>query len=231
MKNYELDNLEILDWGLLDYEEAFHRQKRMVEERIQGCASDRLVLVEHPPVVTIGRRGSLRDLNVSGDSLRRRGVALFDVDRGGMTTFHGPGQLVAYPIVMLRNRDLHEYVQTLLKAAADLLERYGLNPEFREGEPGIWVNSAKIASIGIAVRKWVSYHGIAVNVNTDLQTFEMIVPCGQPEERITSMAMELRRPVKMHEVKERFIESFAQFFGYGLSKEKRVRSWWQSMIC
>ncbi len=222
MKNYELHDLEILDWGLLDYEEAFHRQKRLVEERINGCASDRLVLVEHPPVVTIGRRGSLRDLNVSGDSLRQKGVALFDVDRGGMTTFHGPGQLVAYPILQLRNRDLHEYVQTLLKATADLLERYGLNPEFKEGEPGIWVNSAKIASIGIAVRKWVSYHGIAVNVNTDLQTFNIIIPCGRPEERITSMAMELRRPVKMHEVKECFIESFARFFGYDLSRETRV---------
>jgi lipoic acid synthetase len=211
--------LKVLDWGLLPYGEALQRQRLYAEKRIADKIPDHLMLVEHPPVVTIGRSGSAEDLRRSEEEIRREGIELFHVDRGGMATFHGPGQLVAYPIIKLKTRDLHLYLKTLLEVAASVLKNYGLKPEFREGHPGIWVNSSKIASIGIAVRKWVTCHGIALNVNTDLSQFDMIVPCGHPEERITSMKRELGSTVDITAVKRRFTEQFCRHFGYSMPRE------------
>ena len=204
--------LEVLDWGPLGYGEALRRQMSLVEERISGSSPDRLVLVEHPHVVTIGRSGSLNDLRISEEELEHKGVELYQVDRGGMATFHSPGQLVAYPIIMLQHRDLHLYLRALLDTVAAVVRTYGLNPELKEGSPGVWVGSGKIASIGIAVRRWVTYHGIALNVNADLEAFNWIVPCGHPNEKITSMERELGYSLDMAEVKERFIKEFRKSF-------------------
>lgn len=207
--------MEIEDWGLLEYGEAFLRQKALVEERIAGSTSDLLILVEHPPVVTIGRSGSLvEDLRISKKALAQKGAALYQVDRGGMATFHGPGQLVAYPIVELQTKDLHSFLQTLQKTLASVVRNYGLNPEFRNGTPGLWVRSAKVASIGVAVRKWVTYHGVALNVNTNPQWFNWIVPCGHPNEKITSMERELGYSLDLAQVKALFIKAFTNLFGY-----------------
>lgn len=206
--------LEILDWGPLGYGEALQRQMALVEERIAGSSPDRLVLVEHPHVVTIGRSGSLNDLRISEQELEQEGVELYQVDRGGMATFHSPGQLVAYPIMKLQQRDLHLYLRALLDTVAAVLRTYGLEPEFREGRPGVWVGSSKIASIGIAVRRWVTYHGIALNVNAELEAFNWIVPCGHPNEKITSMERESGYPLDMAEVKKHFIKEFGTSFGY-----------------
>jgi lipoic acid synthetase len=214
-----MQDLEISDWGVLEYDEAYLRQKAWVDERISGRASDRLVLVEHPPVVTIGRSGSTEDLRVPEEALHLEGIAFHRVDRGGMATFHGPGQLVAYPILKLEERDLHRYVRTLQEIIAAVLRVYGLAPKFREGTPGVWVGSAKICSIGIAVRGWVAYHGMALNVNTDTRWFDWIVPCGHPGEKITSMERELGHPVDMGGVKGHFIEAFRRLFGYGRPRE------------
>lgn len=209
-----MQGLEVLDWGQLAYGEALRRQMALVEERIAGSSPDRLVLVEHPHVVTIGRSGSLNDLRIAEDELEREGVELYQVDRGGMATFHGPGQLVAYPIIKLRQRDVHLYLRALLEAVAGVVRTYGLEPGFREGRPGVWVGSSKIASIGIAVRRWVTYHGMALNVNADLEAFSWIVPCGHPGERITSMEQELGFPLDMAEVKGNFIREFRKAFNY-----------------
>lgn len=214
MEDFSLRGLELLDWGLLEYGEAFLRQKTLVEERIAGSSWDRLLLVEHPPVVTIGRSGSLEDLHISKKALSQKGVALYHVDRGGMATFHGPGQLVAYPIVKLKMRDLHLYLRTLQHTLASVLRTYGLNPEFRNGSPGVWIGSAKVASIGVAVRRWVTYHGVALNVSTDPQWFNWIVPCGHPDEKITSMEREVGYPLNMAQVKEHFVKAFKSLFGY-----------------
>ena len=209
-----LKELEVLDWGRLEYGEAFLKQKGLVEEGIAESSPDRLVLVEHPPVVTLGRSGGLEDLRISREALLRKGIGLHQVDRGGMATFHGPGQLVAYPIIKLQKRDLHLYLQGLQETVASVLRAYGLDPEFRNGNPGVWVNGAKMASIGIAVRRWVTYHGVALNVSTDPVWFRWIVPCGHTEEKITSMEKALGHSIDMGEVKERFIEAFCRFFGY-----------------
>ena len=214
MEAISFKTLKIFDWGLLPYGQALKRQMALVEERIAGSSPDRLVLLEHPPVVTMGRSGGLKDLRISKKALKQRGIDLYTVDRGGMATFHGPGQLVAYPIIKLQTKDLHQYLYTLLHTVATILETYGLEPVFHEGRPGIWVGSSKIASVGIAVRRWVAYHGIALNVNADLQAFNLIVPCGHPGETITSMAQELGKSVDMEEVKRCFIKEFCKSFKY-----------------
>ncbi len=206
-------DLEVIDWGLLDFEEAFHRQKMFLEERMDDRSPDRLVFVEHPSVVTIGKSGSSSDLLVPEKMLHRRSVKVCQVNRGGMTTVHGPGQLVVYPIVKIRGGDVHRFVRDLLEVFVAVLKSYGLHPELGS-EPGIWVEQAKIASIGLAVKRGISYHGVALNVNTDLSLFGMIVPCGHPGARTTSMAQELRCAVDMVEVKERVTEHFIRIFGY-----------------
>jgi len=204
--------LEVLDWGHLGYQEAFERQLALVEERINGAVPDRLILVEHPPVATLGRSGSKDDLCISEAALRQKGVDIYTVNRGGQATYHGPGQLVAYPIVKLVEKDLHRYLQALMAVVAAVLRGYDLNPVLKDRRPGIWVDSAKIASVGIAVKKWVTYHGVALNVNNDLDGFNWIVPCGQRGEKMTSLQRCLKRAVNFAEVKKRFIKEFRKTF-------------------
>jgi lipoic acid synthetase len=133
----KLKEIQIIEWGMLDYATALDRQRQMVKDRIKDRSPDRLLLVEHPPVVTIGRSGSLNDLHVSKAALEKRGVGLQQVERGGRATFHGPGQLVAYPIVKVADKDLHAFLKQLIDTAADLLRSYGLDPEFLKAEPGV----------------------------------------------------------------------------------------------
>jgi lipoic acid synthetase len=161
-------------------------------------------------VVTIGRSGSLKDLCIAKESLCQKGVSLQKVDRGGRATFHGPGQLVVYPIVKVGDQDLHAFLKRLLDTIADVLQSYRLVSEFKKGKPGVWVNGAKIASVGLAVRKWVTYHGIALNVCADPRWFELIVPCGQPGEKITSMDREMGVAVDISDVKKRFAANFCR---------------------
>ncbi|MEJ2166272.1 MAG: lipoyl synthase [Desulfobacterales bacterium] len=214
-------DLEILDWGQLGYQEALKRQRALVEERIAGAAPDRLIVVEHPPVVTLGRSGSKQDLCLSESALQQKGIEVFTVDRGGQATYHCPGQLVAYSIIKLADKDLHGYLRSLLAVVAAVVRSYGLQPVFKDHRPGIWVDSGKIASVGIAVKKWVTYHGVAFNVNNDLNGFNWIVPCGRPGEKITSLRRCLKQNIQLHEVKERFVHEFCRIFDarpdFGLS--------------
>ena len=206
--------LEIAEWGRLDYETAWARQQALVEKRISDRVPDRLILVEHPPVVTLGRSTGRQDLCIPEAAYPEKGIALVEVDRGGKATYHGPGQLVAYPILKLRHRDLHGFVRGLLNVVSEVLRTYGLSPVLHTGNPGVWVGSAKIASIGMAVRKWVTYHGIALNVDMDLGPFQWIVPCGRPDACITSMARVLGRSVDMAHVTSCFTAEFVRAFGY-----------------
>lgn len=223
MTDASISHLQVLDWGLLAYGDALKLQEALVSERIAELSPDRLILVEHPPVVTIGRSGSSEDLRESEEVINRKGASVFHVDRGGMATFHGPGQLVAYPIVKLQTKDLRQYLQMLLETVAEVLQSYGLAFEIRDGKPGIWTGPAKIASVGIACRRWVTYHGIALNVNTDLRWFDSINPCGDPDGKVTSMERELGQSVDMAEVKDRFTEAFCRVFRYPPRPEVRQR--------
>jgi lipoate-protein ligase B len=213
--------LEVLDWGLISFKEAYARQQAYWKERSTGASPDRLVIVEHPPVVTIGRSGNEQDLCLPEAVFRQKGIELHRIDRGGKATYHGPGQLVAYPIIEILNRDLHWYVHTLLETVASVLRGYGLEPIFKEGNPGIWVAGKKIASIGIAVKKWITYHGMALNVHPDLAAFDWIIPCGHPDEVVTSMETELGQPVDLIEVKRRFIHQFCEHFGYSIEPKQK----------
>ena len=204
--------LEILELGRIEYGEALDFQKRRADSRISGVVDDTLLLLEHDPVITMGRGGTADHLRVAEESLRRLGVGLYWVERGGMATFHGPGQLVAYPVIRLRQKDLHLYMDKLLAAIADVVRSYGLEPQLGLHGPGVWINGGKVASVGVAVRKWVTFHGMALNVNTDVDWFRLITPCGNPTERITSIAAELGSEVDFADASQRFVQAFAREF-------------------
>jgi lipoic acid synthetase len=208
----QTNKIKIIDWGLLDYETALSRQSKLVGKRLGGQAGDCLILVEHPPVVTIGKSGSYEDLLLSEDQIRAKKVGLYFVDRGGNATCHGPGQMVAYPIMKLEQKDLQLYVRTLLDTIAAVLRSYGLEPELKKGDPGIWVRCKKIASIGIAVNQWVTCHGVALNIDNDLSLFNCIIPCGHEGEIMTSMKKEIGAPIDKLEVKRNFIREFSKRF-------------------
>lgn len=206
--------LSIEDWGLLDYRAAFDRQTRMVQERLLGHGRDTLVLVEHPPVVTLGRRGGASDLQLAEEAYARSGVELVRINRGGLATAHEPGQLVAYPIIALPRHDLRWYAQTFLSAVVRLLDDYGLKGTLRDDDPGVWIAGRKVCSFGIAVKRWIACHGIALNLNNSLDTFSTIIPCGHPNEIITSVARELGRPIDGTRARDSFVRYFCSAFDY-----------------
>ena len=197
--------LAILDWGRTDYRAAWERQQDLVGRRIAGEIGDTLVFTEHEPVFTLGMRsGADAHLIWNAERLAREGVSVVKTNRGGDITYHGPGQLVGYPIVSLASRkDLHAYLRFLEQVLINGLGSLGLAASRREGKTGIWLGSRKIAAIGVAVRRWVAYHGFALNVDPDLAHFSGIVPCGiaAADGTVTSLRAELGHPVSMEETK------------------------------
>lgn len=202
----------------MDYLTSMRRQAELAASRAADKEPDRLVMVEHPPTVTIGKTGGPADLCLDRQALESQGVNVVESNRGGMATYHAPGQLVVYPIIKLVERDLHQYVNMLLKTTAEVLGSYGLKPERDSDQPGLWVGESKIASLGVAANKWVVSHGVAVNVNNEIDGFSLIVPCGRPGQAVTSMSLELGREVNLAEVKARFIERFCDTFGFERQK-------------
>lgn len=195
-----------VDWGRTRHAAAFQEQEKLLARRIAGEAPDTLVFTEHEPVFTMGMRsGSDAHLVWGGERLATEGIEVLRTNRGGDITYHGPGQLVGYPIVSLEaRRDLHAYLRFLEQVLINTLARLDLpQATRREGLTGIWLGSRKVAAIGVAVKRWVAYHGFALNVNPNLAHFGGIVPCGiaASDGTVTSLAAELRRPVDIAEVK------------------------------
>ena len=174
-----------------------------------------LLLLEHPPVITLGRGGTVNSLRLPEATLAARGIPVHRVGRGGDVTYHGPGQLVGYPIVDLvpQGRDLHRFLRLLEETLLTTLAAFGLRGRRQPGCTGVWVDDAKIASIGIGVRHWVSWHGFALNVATDLRAFDTIVPCGLAGVSMTSMAALLGSPLPLAAVEAVLIDAFARCFG------------------
>jgi lipoyl(octanoyl) transferase len=201
-----------VDWGRTRYHDAWERQHALVARRIAGETGDTLVLTEHEPVFTLGlRAGADSHLVWNREQLAREGIEVIKSNRGGDITYHGPGQLVGYPIVSLESRrDLHAYLRFLEQVLIDTLASYDLAPVRREGLTGIWLGRRKVAAIGVAVRRWVTYHGFALNVNTRLAHFGGIVPCGigASEGTVTSLQAELGRELDLAEVKHRLAAIF-----------------------
>ena len=201
--------------GLLEYEKALEYQRAVARARIAGTIEeDVLLLVEHPPVVTLGRSAKERHLLASPELLAARGVELFEVERGGDVTFHGPGQLVGYPIIDLKRhrRDLHWYLRQVEETLIRALGAFGIAGERSTGYTGVWTQNRKIASIGVHARDWVTWHGFALNVSTDLGYFDLIVPCGIPAVTMTSVARETGPAVTMEEVERAVVEAFGEVF-------------------
>lgn len=209
-------SLAVLDLGYLPYQEAFKRQQVLVEERKRGEGRDTLLFVEHPHVVTMGRNGKEQHVLASREILERSGIAFHETDRGGDVTYHGPGQIVGYPILDLREwkRDVHAYFQGVEQALIDALGMIGVKAERipQRGYEGVWVNGAKIAAIGIHISRWITSHGFALNFDTDLSYFKYIVPCGltKPVCSLRSIGSTVSRAAMVNAI----ADSFARTFGY-----------------
>jgi lipoate-protein ligase B len=200
----------------MPYAEALELQRQIARDRISGAIpQDVLLLVEHPPVVTLGRASKEKNLISSPEFLKSKGVELFEVERGGDVTFHGPGQLVGYPIVDLKRhrQDLHWYLRKIEEALINTLADFGIPGERNTAYTGVWTRGKKIASIGVHAREWVTWHGFALNVTTDLSYFDLIVPCGINGVVMTSIARELGlEQVSIQDVRDRVSAKFAEAF-------------------
>ena len=216
--------LSVRDLGRVPYDEGLALQRRLAEERIAGAIGDTLLLLEHPPVVTMGRGTRETSTPISPEDLRRRGIEVFEIERGGDVTYHGPGQLVGYPILDLQalKPDLHWYLRQLEEALIGALATFGIEAGRNTGYTGVWTAGRKIASIGIHVRQWVTWHGFALNVTTDLSPFDLIVPCGIPNVVMTSVAKETGRTdaALPEDVRDAVVGSFTTVFGYDPSVER-----------
>jgi lipoate-protein ligase B len=213
--------LLVVDLGVMPYAVALELQRAVARARISGeIAEDVLLLVEHQPVVTLGRGTKAQHLTASPALLAARGVELFEVDRGGDVTFHGPGQLVGYPIMDLKRhrQDLHWYLRQVEESLIRAVAPFGIVGERRAGYTGVWTSGRKLASIGVHARDWVTWHGFALNVTTDLSYFDLMVPCGIAEVTMTSVSRELREraeemPAVGERVRTQVVAGFADVFG------------------
>jgi len=201
--------------GLVPYAEALRLQEELVGRRRVGEIPDTLVLLEHPHVITLGSSADPAHVLMAEAEREARGVELFEVGRGGDVTYHGPGQLVAYPILDLKpdRKDLHAYLRDLEEVLIGVAGSFGVEAFRREGLTGVWTAGGKLAAIGVRVSsQWIASHGTALNVSSDLTLFDAIVPCGIRDERVTSLERELGHPVEMEEVGLSYVERFASVF-------------------
>ena len=201
--------------GRVGYRQAWALQRQLLAARRQRRIPDTLVLLSHPPVITMGRGGRPEHLVGSLRELSARGVEFVETDRGGDVTFHGPGQVVGYAIVDLtrRKRDLHRYLRDLEEVIVRAVAEFGIDAGRVPGLTGVWVGDAKLAAIGVRVSRWITHHGFALNVDTDLSTFDLIVPCGITDKRVTSMEKLLRRDIDRDAVEDALARSFSRVFG------------------
>lgn len=221
--------LAIVDLGRMRYADALVVQQQAVERRKQGEGQDTLYFVEHPHVVTVGRNGKLSNLLASDEVLARSGIEFFETNRGGDVTYHGPGQLVGYPVLDLREwrRDVHAFFHGVEQALIDALDSFGISAGRvpQRGFEGVWVQDAKIAAIGIHISRWITSHGFALNWETNLDYFKYIVPCGLPKPvcSLRSLGITARRS----EVVAAIAHSFAHTFDFTLSSTTDLQHHWE----
>jgi len=208
--------MDVRRLGVIGYEEGLALQRQLVEDRKAGRIGDQLLLLEHPPVITLGvkTRNDRSHVLESPEGLASLGVGLFEAGRGGDVTYHGPGQLVGYPIIDLKpdRCDVHRYVRDLEEVLIRSVARFGIQAGRVTGLTGIWVGDEKLAAIGVRISRWITSHGFALNVNTNLEHFRLIVPCGIPDKGVTSMQRLLGREVPMAEVEAAIGDEFRARF-------------------
>jgi lipoyl(octanoyl) transferase len=220
-----------VEWlGRIDYRAAWARQHALVTARAAGSAPDTLLVLEHPAVLTLGRQADASYVRAADETLAARGIELIRVERGGEVTYHGPGQLVAYPIIRLADRGLmlRPLVHALETAMAETCAAYGITAGRRDGHPGCWIDAdgpapRKIGALGVRVERGVTYHGIALNVTTDLADYELIDPCGMPDVTMTSIALETGRPAARPSTAS--VRGAADHFAPALERALDAASW------
>ena len=217
--------LQVEQLGLVDYASALALQKEKVEQRKAGTVPDTLLLLEHPHVYTLGRNASEINMLVSAEWLASRGAQVFRTDRGGDVTYHGPGQLVGYPILDLtqHRRDVSWYMRSLEEVFIRTAREFGIEAGRSEGAAGVWVGNDKLVAMGVHLSRWITSHGFAMNVNTDLRYFEWIVPCGLHGKGVTSLAKLLGHPVAMEMVTKRVVACFGEVFGIEVVESLRSK--------
>jgi lipoyl(octanoyl) transferase len=216
--------VEIRRLGVVSYADALALQQTLVEDRKAGRIPDQLLLLQHPPVITLGvkNRHDRSHIVATEDALEQEGVAVFETGRGGDVTYHGPGQLVGYPIISLKpdRCDVHRYVRDLEQVLIQTAAAFGVVAGRIPGLTGAWVGDDKLAAIGVRISRWVTSHGFAFNVNTDLSHFDLIVPCGIADRGVTSIERLLGHPIQLDRVELAAIEAFLDVFGGRLRDER-----------
>ncbi|MGE5676844.1 MAG: lipoyl(octanoyl) transferase LipB [Pseudomonadota bacterium] len=214
--------LNVLKLGRCDYRKALDMQYSILEKRQKGELSDTLILVEHPPVITLGKHAVEANIVVSEKYLQDKGIGLYQIERGGDVTYHGPGQIVGYPIVGLREKGIgiREFVEKLEDTFINLLkEEYGINSGINQEFPGVWVGNEKVTALGLAVKRGVTMHGFAFNVNTNLEHFKLIVPCGISGKGVTSLQKLTGTSIDFEHASEQVLEYFCKTLNYDSFEE------------
>jgi len=211
----------VLYLGLVSYEKAYDLQRKLHKFRREGRIDDVLILLEHEPVVTMGRGGKRDNILVSDEFLQSKGIRVFEIDRGGDVTLHCPGQLVGYPILDLKiyGKNIHKYLRNLEEVIIRSLKVSGIYAQRIENHTGVWVGEKKIASIGIGIKGWVTFHGFSLNINSDLSYFSLIRPCGFESRMVTSMSEILGRVVKPKDFRQQLIGQFGKVFNLEMEKD------------
>lgn len=210
------NKLEVLQLGLKDYDSALEMQKELHARAVADASQAFLMLLEHPPVITLGRNANAAHVLFAEAELNKRGFIVRHIDRGGDVTYHGPGQLVGYPIMQLTGarRDVHAYFRSLEESIIKMLATYGIEAGRIEGLTGVWVGKEKVCAMGVAIKRWTTYHGFALNVQPDLTHFRYITPCGISDKGVTSMSKILGRKLDMAEVSGRVVKELAKEFAF-----------------
>lgn len=207
--------MDVVDWGLIEFEEAWRRQRELSDALLHSNAPDTLVFCEHPDVITLGRLTKEGSVLTQRDVLGQRGVHVVEIDRGGEATVHNPGQIVGYPVFDLQRTkpDLHWFLRAIEQSIIDALATFGLEGGRVDGLTGVWVDGQrKICAIGIHCSRWITTHGFALNANNDLSLFNEIIPCGIQDRGVTSLSAELGRPVSLEEVRTAITRAFRDQF-------------------
>jgi len=225
-KQFTFRKLDYLDLSLIDYKEAWDLQKKTFELKKQKEINDTIYLLEHPHTYTLGKVASKSNLIGSENYLKENKISVYEIDRGGDITYHGPGQIVGYPIIDLSQwkQDTHLYLRSLEEVIILTCKEYNLNPERNEKYTGVWIEDRKICAIGIKVNSWITMHGFAFNVNTNLNLFNGIIPCGITDKSVTSLEKELGYKIDLSEVKEKIIENFKKVFDYDKINKRDQKS-------
>jgi len=214
VKNIGISKLNYCDLGFIDYKEAWDLQREIFNKRVTGDLDDCLLLLEHPNTYTLGKTAHKEHLIGTENYLKENKISVYDIDRGGDITYHGPGQIVGYPILNNWHKDTHKYLRALEEVIIKTCKGYGLNCERNSKHTGVWLNDRKIAAIGIKVSRWITMHGFAFNVNTDLNLFKGIIPCGIQDKSVTSLSNELKSSINLSEVKKQLLSNFVEVFEY-----------------